>query len=173
MKNEISFEESAAKVVSMLEPRMQTLSVELCSLNIVQCFGRIAETIKSENPSTDLVQLMLGRILINTIAQALASNGIAAEAYKLTNERVLSFGGAVTGLMQSTFCQYRSHAASHDLEKMVQGLNPMTEEQFKAISHERAESLANLYQSLRTISLEFNLSLEECITYALEEGIKI
>lgn len=173
MTNQNTFDEIAAKIVSISEANTLNPTIEDCSLKILQNFGLIAVSVKMDKKmQRDHVRLLIGTILVQTILQAKASNGIAAEAYKLTEGKVLPFGGAVTALMQSTYCQYRVHAASHDLEKMVQGENPMTEEQFQAISHERAESLANLYKALRTLAMDFDLDLEECLQRGFKKYFK-
>jgi len=168
-----TFEENATKVISYCETRnfKGKPIVDAVSMQIISKMGAIAY--EAETPHKDrlrgLIESMLGDILVLSIAQAYASNGIAAEAYKLApHDKILAFGGAVTALMQSTYCQYRVHASSYDLEKMVLGENPMHKEQFNSISHERAESLTNLYVALRTLTMDFDLTLEECLT----RGIK-
>jgi len=173
-----SFEENAARVVSLVEQRKEKLTTNELSMSIVRKFGQLAMYCYPEPviKNRDHIRIIIGDILVNTIAQASISNGIASEAYKLTQGTVLPFGGAITALMQSTYCQYRVHAATHDLEQMVLGNNMIGQTHFDGLSHERAESLANLYKSLRTFAMDFDLDLEECLGRSvkrLSQGVKI
>lgn len=165
-----TFEESAATIVSRLEQRKieDRPTIDGTSIRILRAMGEIASRIGRPDNHNAHVKAIMGDLLANTVAAAYASNGIAAEAYKITEGTVLPFGGAFTGLMQATYCQYRVHAASYDLEKMLIGQNPITQEFFEQLSHERGESLANLYKSLRTVAMDFDLDLEEC----LSQGVK-
>lgn len=165
-----TFEESAATIVSRLGQRKieDRPTIEGTSQRILRAMGELSSLINSPQNTNARFRAVMGDLLANTVAAAYASNGIAAEAYKITEGTVLPFGGAFTGLMQATYCQYRVHAASYDLEKMLIGQNPITQEFFEQLSHERGESLANLYKSLRTVAMEFDLDLEEC----LAQGVK-
>ena len=174
----VTFEENAAKVVSIVEQRKEKLTANELSMSIIRKFGQLANYCHPQPAikGRDHVRIILGDILVCSIAQANISNGIASEAYKLTQDTVLPFGGAVVALMQSTFCQYRVHAATHDLEQMVLGNNMVGQNHFNILSHERAESVANLYKSLRTFAMDFDLDLEECLARSvkrLSQGVKI
>lgn len=165
-----SFEENAARIVSKLEQRKieDKPTVEKCSHRILRAMGELSSLINSPQSTNTRFVAVMGDLLANTVAMAYVSNGIAARAYELTAGTVLPFGGAFTGLMQATFCQYRVHAASYDLEKMLQGENPISQEWFEKLSHERAESLANLYKALRTVAMEFDLDLDQCLAHGLK-----
>lgn len=168
-----TFSQSCAVIISRLEARRieDKPTVEKTSQRILRAMGEISARIDRPDSHHAHVKSIMGDLLANTVAAAYASNGIAAEAYKITEGTVLPFGGAMTGLMQATFCQYRVHAASYDLEKMVIGQNPITQEWFEKLSHERAEALANLYKSLRTVAMDFDLDLEECIAQGVRRMI--
>lgn len=173
-----TFEENAARVVSFVQQKETKPTVNELTMSIIIDFGKLARYCYPEptQAGRDHVRITIGDILVKTIAQAIVSNAYGHEIYKLTEGTVLPFGGAVTALVQSTYCQYRVHAASHDLEKLVEGTNPMTKDQFQAISHERAESGANLYKSLRTFAMEFDLDLEDCLGRSVKrlyQGVKI
>lgn len=165
-----TFEGNAAAIVSKLEQRKieDKPTVEKCSQSILIAMGALAKRVNDRDDRNGQIRAIMGDLLANTVAMAYVSNGIAARAYELTAGTVLPFGGAFTGLMQSTFCQYRVHAASYDLEKMLQGENPISQEWFEKLSHERAESLANLYKALRTFAMEFDLDLESCLSHGLK-----
>lgn len=160
-------DKQAAIITSKLEMMHVKPDFNRISMQTLGAMGQLSKIAMAKPAGNDEIRVehIMGDIMVNTIIQAAISNGIAAEAYKLSEGKLLNaaWHQPASALIQATYCQYRVHAASHDLWKMKLGENPMEKDQFDAISHERAESLVNLYNSLRTFAMLYNLDLEQCL----------
>lgn len=166
-----TFEDMAQYVESVIKTQYGLESVDSLSMSILRSMGLIAHLQALKEDQEIIrgdIRIHIGSILVNTIVQAAITNGISHKAYDVTKGKVLAFGGAVTGLMQASYAQYRVHAATNDIEQTLIGRNPVSNEFFKGIHHERFEALANLYTSLRTVAMDFDWSLEQCLERGLQ-----